>query len=386
MKKSFVFLFSIFSLFLFILAGCSHKNQDESEITINESLNNYMYIYTLDSLKDENSILSKGLNSIFKRYIIKDGIFYSFFDLLFPGRINQFNTFYFYDLYNDDCYWVDAMIMELEEQRIANQLIEMENRLEDIITPIDEKLEKEEAEENEAEIRDYVKNEVSIKDNNLGYMEYGDEKFIPQIVGENYILIHSYNENVSRNFYDKLFRCYKKESWKISSNNEELLYTTNISFDDNSYIPKTSTTITKETKQHRLFNDKGQVKEEVNYIIYDNKEYIKSSLKLKYNSDNKIIESNLTEYNYDGELYSKLLYTFNKKYIYKFNGDDIPADFDYYENNILKMRNRYSSEDTYTSRIYFNDGYSVLSYYQNNIPVKEVYSVNDVVERVKVYE
>ena len=51
------------------------------------------------------------------------------------------------------------------------------------------------------------------------------------------------------------------------------------------------------------------------------------------------------------------------------------------------MHNKYSTEKgNFTSRIFFDEGLSVKSYYENNIRVRDVYYRNNSIIREKVYE
>ena len=82
-----------------------------------------------------------------------------------------------------------------------------------------------------------------------------------------------------------------------------------------------------------------------------------------------------------------LLEQYSRKYVYKRNDENLPPDFEYFENEILKMRNKYSSQKgSYTSQIFFEDGFSVKTYYIEEKKVKEIYYLGDSVLRIKNYE
>lgn len=387
MKKSLVQLSLFFIIFSFLFFGCSNKLHQKSDDLIKENIRDFYYYHIVNQLTEDNntSFLPESIKTKLNRYYIQDGIFYTFFELLYPGRINQYNTLNFYDLYNDDCKWIDSMLISLEEEKIAEQISELENHLSDVVDNFENDENVQNAEKAEKEIKELIKNEVMTDDHILGYMEYGNEKFIPQKIGDNYILVHADGDLVSRDFYDKLFRCVKTEQWKISESNEDLFLSSEKNFIEDSYIPSQITTKSDEEIQYQTFNSKGLLVEERIFVLCEDKEYIKSSLKLKYNNNDKISESINTDYKYKDEKYSKLDYSFTKKYVYKYNNDDIPADFDYYENDILKMKKKYSTKDNYKTWIYFDNDYSVMTIYQDNKPVKEVFSVKDRVERVNNY-
>ena len=98
----------------------------------------------------------------------------------------------------------------------------------------------------------------------------------------------------------------------------------------------------------------------------------------------RVISEENISYKYD-EIYSMLKYEFNKKYTFSNNKEDIPPDFEYFENGVLKMKNKYSlQKGNYTSLIFF-ENFSVKVYYESEIRVKEVYFKNGEIVRVKNY-
>ena len=100
-----------------------------------------------------------------------------------------------------------------------------------------------------------------------------------------------------------------------------------------------------------------------------------------------MLSDELTDYYYEKDNYEELEYSFVKKYTYAYNEGEILPDFQYYENGILKMQNKYSAQKgTYTSRIFFEDGFSVKTYYEDEIRVKDIYYSGNKVLREKVYE
>lgn len=58
----------------------------------------------------------------------------------------------------------------------------------------------------------------------------------------------------------------------------------------------------------------------------------------------------------------------------------------YYENEILRMRTVYQSENVYNETMYFDDGFTVLAYYENNVKRLEIVSINGVELRRKSFE
>ena len=107
--------------------------------------------------------------------------------------------------------------------------------------------------------------------------------------------------------------------------------------------------------------------------------------------DNSFIKEIKIQYTYDEE-YKNITDKFTKMTKFSPNGksadgDVLPSDFEYYEDNVLKMKNKYSKvKGTYVSQVFFDDGYSVKSYFEKEKRIKDVYTINGEIKRVKNYE
>ena len=389
--------------------SCAEKNEEDNLTDVQRKINYYVYEYTTEAINNiysENYIPSE-LESFLNTVVIKDSLYFSIYELLFINHISKSDFIIYpyignyYDIYSDNGLWVDDVLTSLEEIRIGQELEKMENIInspelngnEESSAAEVEKLieqgtsENQLKEKNIEDVENISFREIRDSNNSLVSMEYGNEIFIPQKNGSNLILIHSSGNNVKRFFYDDLFRCYREEHWIIENGaKEENIKTITTEFRGSSYIPLTKKEKSKDIVKNQIFNGDGFLINEKEFAIYNEKQYIKSSLNLKYNNDNKVIESFVTEYNYKDNNYKELDYAFNKKYIYKYNIGDIPPDFVYYENDNLKMKNHYISKGDYIKEIYFADGYSVISSYKDNKLVEEVFTVNGGEKRIKSYE
>ena len=193
---------------------------------------------------------------------------------------------------------------------------------------------------------------------------------------------------VIRNFYDEKFRLTTKETWNIASvSNADLKQSEEYSYKGDNFSVSEKKISLKDSEIQVLYTDNGMISEKTTYELVKDKPYATSKIKYSYNEDDKVIQEISVSYKYN-QNYTKIIESFKKKYIYKYNEDEeIPADFEYFENNVLKMRNKYSVEKgNYTSQIFFEGGLSVKTYYEDYIRVKDVYSQNDKVIRVKEYE
>ena len=338
-----------------------------------------------------------------------------------PEPEEDYSEYSFYSPATDNASWVEETLARIEEERIAEELRAMEESLSDYEEegleyseenqPAEEEESEEASEENgqedvaaEAETETEKVQELSEvekffleeknglvkteKNNNLKFFEFDNETFSQQKVDGKLILIHSNRNSVTRNFYNENYLLEKRESWNISSAENASLEKTEwfVYFQGTSLI--SSKTITeKEFTERVSYNSEGRPVKSERYAVVEDKEKLISKRNFAYNSDGKIILDELTDYFYKDKDYSELDYSFAKKYTYSYNVDDIPPDFSYFENGILKMQNKYSTtKGTYTSRIYFDDDFSVKTYYENELRVKDTYYSGNKILREKLYE
>ena len=384
-KVCIILFFSFLPLFIF---SCKKGELDDSQKTVMNNVNNIMYEYTYNALSSNNTYSYPSLKTLITRPIIIDGRINYIYELLFNNvnRVFYIDSLYenLYDPHSDNGSWVEDLITSMEEERLGHEIEQMENIIFSDEIKVDET---EKSEEAETLIEELESNNILDNSKNLASAEYGKEIFIPQKNGENWILIHAFENDVKRFFYDSLFRCYKQENWNIKQGDSEKIITKiETSFYEDTYIPKLRIITEENSIKKQKYNSDGYLLKEDIYSIFEKKENITSSLTLKYNKENKVIESNLIEYKYKDYKFSALDYSFNKKYLYKYNKDDIPPNFDYYENNELKISCKYKAKNDYTEEIYFADGFSVISTYKDGKIQKEVFTLNGIEERIKNYE
>ncbi len=320
----------------------------------------------------------------------------------------------------DDAMWVESVLARIEEERIAEELRVMEESLEEYQiaedieipesveniettkNPEDEDVEVIDSSENEEDseepevlseiekffIEEKTEKAKAGKNDRLAFYEFDNEVFSTHDSEGNHILIHAEKEKVNRFFYNEEYQLVKKETWNIPSAFKAVLEKTEKYeyFKDAKAVA--SKTITgPDSVENVKYNKDGRISSVEKYAVIEDKKNIISQRFFSYDDDGNILSDELKEYFYKADDYKELDYSFTKKYLYTYNDEGIPPDFKYYENEVLKMYNKYSIEKgNYTSRIYFDEGFSVKSYYENNVRVKDVYYRNSTVIREKVYE
>lgn len=326
------------------------------------------------------------------------------------------------DLYNpalDDATWVESVFARIEEERIAEELRVMEESLEEYqiddaselikadeeestmnsesesseVSEMSDETNDSQAEETLSEIENFFseeKEEVTKTGKNdlLSFYEFDNEIFTSQDSEGNHILVHSKKEKANRFFYDDEYKLIKKEVWNIPSASKATLEKTETyKYFENSKVVSEKEITGPYTVENVKYSNDGKTLSAEKYAVFEDKEHITEKRLFSYDDDGNLLSDELKEYFYKADDYKDLDYSFTKKYLYSYNDEGIPPDFKYFENGILKMHNKYSTEKgNFTSRIFFDEGLSVKSYYENNIRVRDVYYRNNSIIREKVYE
>lgn len=325
----------------------------------------------------------------------------------------------FYTPEADDGAWVEGLLAQIEEERIAEEIRAMEESREEYeIDDESEIAEAESVEEGEteeaaemetpetsensetseepvkiSEVEKFFNEEKTEsiktgKNDHLSFYEFDNEILASQDSEGNHILIHSDKERVSRFFYDKDYQLIKKEMWNIPSVEKAVLEKTELyEYFENSIIVSEKKIIGPYSIENVKYNKEGKTVSAEKYAVVEDKKHITSKRLFSYDEEGNLLSDELKEYFYKADDYKEVDYSFTKKYLYSYNEEGIPPDFKYFENGNLKMHNKYSTEKgNYTSRIYFDEGLSVKAYYENDIRVRDLYYRNNSVIREKFYE
>lgn len=405
-EKRFLTVF-IFFICIFC-ADCKRKQKnviiENKEITAaQKNLNGYL-INNICSILNNKKIKNESDDFFYLKKILsykffnKDGFFYCF-EKYFPDYISIYECSEFYSESLDTGDWVDSLIIRIEEERISNEIAKMEtdvlSDLENSDVSVIEEILDEHSEQIENVFSDSLEQkEIVSKNGNLIFMEFEQEKLITKKTENGYEIIHSQNNSVTRNYYNQNFLLESSQKWEIEPSkiqeNQNPVSIENYFYDEKTSAVTKKETITYDGELQNLqiivYNDRKQISSKEEYQIIDKKRNLIQKNDLKYDKDGNIIQNEKTEYFYNQD-FSVLTEQFSRKYVYKINEDDFPPDFEYFENDVLKMRNKYSSQKgNYTSQVFFEDDFSVKTYYIEEKKVKEVYYSGESVLRVKNYD
>lgn len=320
------------------------------------------------------------------------------------------SDFDFYSPACDNGEWVEELLARLEEERIADELSSMESSLSEYQNEEMPEAEKSEEETESSESTGSTESEESAepqlsevekffnqekadtiihdKNNKLKFYEFENEIFEPQYQNGNLINIHANGNYIDRYFYNDNYQLVKKENWNIPSvQGAKLEKTEKYEYYPDSNVISKKTITTLESQENLTYSETSKILTSEKYAIAEEKNQISSKRKLSYDNEDRLISDSLTEYFYKDKEYKELDYSFTKKYDYAYNEGEIPPDFKYYENGVLKMLNKYSSEKgKYVSEIFFDKTFSVKTYYENDVRVKDIFYSGGKVTREKLYD
>ncbi len=320
------------------------------------------------------------------------------------------SDFDFYSPACDNGEWVEELLARLEEERIADELSSMESSLSEYQNEEMPEAEKsgEETEPTEStgsteseessepqlsEVEKFFNQEkadtiIHDKNNKLKFYEFENEIFEPQYQNGSLINIHANGNYIDRYFYNDNYQLVKKENWNIPSvQGAKLEKTEKYEYYPDSNVISKKTITTLESQENLTYSETSKILTSEKYAIAEEKNQITSKRKFSYDGEDRLISDSLTEYFYKDKEYKELDYSFTKKYDYAYNEGEIPPDFKYYENGVLKMLNKYSSEKgKYVSEIFFDKTFSVKTYYENDVRVKDIFYSGGKVTREKVYD
>ena len=335
----------------------------------------------------ENLYYPEKLDKFFFRHTLENGESLYLIEKYYPDCKGKIDCYGF--AYNDfdNGNWVDSMLDSIEEERLANELMDLlENDME-VQSPIeepvineqtqnegnitsDEKLveadnetqtessteesssnteessesetdteKKNETTDNEADTPEVPSVEVIFTDsmNRLRSLEYGKEIFVPQSYIGKSVVIHSFNQKVVRNLYDSQYRITKKETWNIASiEDSKIEIQEEFFYDGNSDKLNKRIVKSKEKELEIIYDSKGHAVQNKTYLITgengENKT-LKSEMKWTYDEDGNLTKEQGTEYEYaDGVLvhqsYKEQVYVHHKdaKKVKKGEKDDEAED------------------------------------------------------------
>lgn len=275
--------------------------------------------------------------------------------------------------YTDDMSIEELANYEAEEERIAASIEALENHISD----------------GETEENFKTADEFCGRDDLLSFSQFDDEVIEVSRFDDKRVMIYSIGNKVNRRFFDEEYRLIKTEYWEIASFDNSKIYKKEFFHykgDEHRYYMKTVDY--DEGCEDYYYRPDGIVEKSESYKKVKGKKYITEICRWTFDSQKRITQVKTRTFSYNDEEDTKRRDVFVKTFTYKYNppaedGQEIPPDVKYYENDVLKSYERYSvTPGSYTQHYYFDNGISIKTWYVDNKKVREIVYQNDKVMRV----
>lgn len=356
----------------------------------------------------------ESFKNLMMRHVMKGNTLCYLFETIYPECSGILDSRGFYCDALDNGKWVDKVLFAYQEARMGDEVLSLLEDEASILPPVDATIDTtiEEASsdmENEGDTQSEVPAVEKLLADSYGklkLMEFGQERFFPQTEGQNTIFVHYSDNNAVRLFYDTLFRLVKKEYWKMTSIEDSKITATELyEYQGQSKNPvqkiienDTAKIVSKldenglVIKAEKFKVDANDAKAEGNNLPVNITEWL-------YDSEHRITTETVTDISYNA--FGKILKTTVKKQMFDYKKtdaakekageenkeeNDIPPDYEYFEDGILKRKTEYTTKGTFTNLIVFDELNSVKTYYEDYAKVKDVYITDGTERRVKIYE
>jgi len=263
----------------------------------------------------------------------------------------------------------------------------------DLLLSLDGKDERgiESGDEHKEEIPEYIFNDRMGK---VRRFSYDDEQTVTREYEKkdgdnvNYIteVISAYKSKIKRKIYDEKFRLNSVEIFSLTTSAKDLSLISKKTYfyDEDSVNPsKSSEEYIKENKViETKFNEKGLVLSFYEYSFDDEK------------TKNKKIPVKKNVYKYDEQdrltFEEKTIWNGEEKFVmkntYNFTEVSTNPDFSYFENGNIRLIREYENQNDYSEKTYFDDGFSVYTYFENSVKKFEIVYFNEVEIRRRYFD
>lgn len=223
--------------------------------------------------------------------------------------------------------------------------------------------------------------------NEMRFFSYGDEIFLASnYVDGSGVYVSADKKNAVRRFYDEMHRLQKSEKWKIADGSFDAVIAETVEYvyDGDSLLPSASLTVAGDIFTEAVFDKFGNTSVmRVSKKTEDGKKKLQRVSTWTYSDDEKLVETTYKKMTDDGVSVS---YETKETYKYHVKSDeDVPPDYDFYENGILRTSTVYKSHDTYITVHYFDDGFEVSEAFKNGKKISEVFAKSGKILREQKY-
>ncbi len=241
------------------------------------------------------------------------------------------------------------------------------------------------------------------REGGLRKYSFDGEQVSFQSFNEFNVFVNAADDKVTREFYDSNWNLAKKEIYNNPARTSQLKLKKSIGYFYDGDQKLQSTTEENKEDMTRILTEYNSIKKPVlsDGIVY--KEITRTPKEIEnnkpvqyrelpsfkkqwvYDEQNRLVEFNSETYTFTDEKFKKKEVSY-KKYEYQYDKLSENPDTYYYEENKLRVKTEYKSQTSYNETLYFDEGFSVLTQYEDGFKTLEVIYANDVELRRKTFD
>lgn len=272
----------------------------------------------------------------------------------------------------------------------------------------------------ESKIEDELPQEFTYINNNgnLRRFSYDGEQFTSWKENDDTILVNFYGEKLIRKKFDMLYRLVKTERFKVSGSAKNILLEDSIKYDYSGAHTLPSKSLEDNFAEKKRIRNEYDAEGRVTMLLeshYEERE-VKSKNKNKAETSGKTEKAEtetvllddkktLKVYDEKGRTVGQeiVTWTYKKTLSGKFSRNErsVKTVYDYssvteenglapnmkfYENGELHLERKYSGTNSYSEKLYFEDGFSVEVIYENDMKTTEIIYINGKEQRRREFE
>ncbi len=216
--------------------------------------------------------------------------------------------------------------------------------------------------------------------NKIRLFEFGEEKLELSSKNSQKSLVSVNSQTFILNSYDENSLLTETVEWKNAQNSEDsvMLKKTSFSYekgfdaDGKSIIKSSKKTVQdfqEKTLSVTLYNEDLLPIRSQKYSVDENgnRTRIQSSA-IDYDGEKRVVQYREINY-YKADNFIDAISRLSKKYVYKYSAEIENPDFEYYENNVLRLKTQYLNEQDYIETAFFDNDIKVESRYENNVKI-----------------
>lgn len=242
----------------------------------------------------------------------------------------------------------------------------------------------------ESGIEEDVERIIESSDGSMRHFSFGKEHLSQGRLGEYVVVTDEAEGTLRRKLFDSDKKLVRYEQYSVNSDlkNSNKLFVRNYFYNEEGMLTESiQENLDDQTKISCLYNEHKLVSRKQTFHK-DGDDYKQDSdTSFEYDDEyNLTLEECKMWFYTKGRNDSVVVKKSSTKKLYKYTDKSSYPDYEFYENNVLRMTTVYESENVYNEKMYFNDGIAVEVRYEDGKKTEEKILFNGVEQRRTHFE